>query len=118
MNNVLTLRNMLSMTQDEFAEHCNVSRISIARYEAGAEINRANAMKIARACGVPVEYVLGIGVDERKKVPNYDAEAIAIRERLRRDPSYRLLFDAANKATPESLKAAAAVLKALEPKEE
>jgi transcriptional regulator with XRE-family HTH domain len=116
MNNVLTLRNILAMTQDEFAEHCNVSRISIARYEAGAEINRANAMKIARACGVPVEYVLGIA--EQPKEPNYDAEAVAIRERLRRDPSYRLLFDAANKATPESLKAAAAVLKALEPKED
>ena len=116
MNNVLTLRNILAMTQDEFAEHCNVSRISIARYEAGAEINRVNAMKIAHACGVPVEYVLGIA--EQPKEPNYDAEAVAIRERLRRDPHSRLLFDAANKATPESLKAAAAVLKALEPKED
>jgi transcriptional regulator with XRE-family HTH domain len=112
MNNVLTLRNRLSMTQDEFAEFCNVSRISIARYEAGTEIHRANAMKIASACGVPVEYVLGI---EQNDEPNYDAEAVAIRERLRRDPAYRLLFDAAGNATPDHLRAAAAMLKALEP---
>jgi transcriptional regulator with XRE-family HTH domain len=58
---------MLSMTQDEFAEHCNVSRISIARYEAGAEINRSNAVKVASACGVSVEYVLGITDDMGKE---------------------------------------------------
>lgn len=69
MNNVLKLRTSLSMTQDEFAEYCNVSRISIARYEAGAEIHRANAVKIASACGVSVEYV--IGVEEKKQEPDW-----------------------------------------------
>lgn len=59
MNKVLSLRNALHMTQDEFAEYCNVSRISIARYEAGAEINRANAVKIATACGISVDELLG-----------------------------------------------------------
>ena len=70
MNNVLSLRTSLQMTQDEFSEYCNVSRISIARYEAGAEINRKNAVKIANACGVSIEYVIG----EEKK----DAESLPI----------------------------------------
>lgn len=59
MNNVLLLRTIKGMTQYEFADFCGMSRISIARYEAGAEINRANALKIADACGVSISYVLG-----------------------------------------------------------
>ena len=59
MNTVFDLRNKYRMTQDEFAEFCGVSRISIARYEAGAKVSRANAEKIASACGVSVSYVIG-----------------------------------------------------------
>ena len=70
MNNVLNLRNSLSMTQDEFSEHCNVARISIARYEAGAEINRKNAIKIANACGVSLEYVLGNENEKPEPLPD------------------------------------------------
>ena len=110
MNNVLLLRNSMSMTQDEFAERCNISRISIARYEAGAEINRSNAMKIASACGVSVEYVLGV-----ETPPDEQDEVMQIREMLRRDPSYRTLFKTANKASLEHVRAATAMLKALEP---
>ena len=113
MNNVFTLRSRLGMTQDEFAEKCSVSRISIARYEAGAEINRSNAVKIASACGVSVEYVLGVETQTSE-----DDETARIREMLRRDPSYRLLFSAADKASPEHIRAAAAMLKALGPDEE
>ena len=48
------------------------------------------------------------GTEETK-----EDDAWAIRERLRRDPEYRLLFSAADKAKPEHLKAAAAMLKIL-----
>ena len=110
MNNVSELRKQRGMTQDEFAELCGVSRISIARYEAGGEVSRANAERIAKACRVSVSYVLG-DTGEQKS----DEDAWRIRERLRRDPEYRMLFSAAEKATPEHLRAAAAMLKALEP---
>ena len=59
MNRVLTLRQLKRMTQDAFAEFCDVSRISIARYEAGCEVGRKNAERIAAACKVSIEYVLG-----------------------------------------------------------
>ena len=59
MNNVFLLRDQKGMTQEEFAEYCNVPRISIARYEAGAQISRANAIKIAEACKVSTDFVLG-----------------------------------------------------------
>lgn len=58
MNKIYELRTRLQMTQDEFAEYCGVSRISIARYEAGTKISRSNAVKISRACGVSLDYLL------------------------------------------------------------
>jgi transcriptional regulator with XRE-family HTH domain len=78
MNNVLKLRSDLNMTQDEFAEHCDVSRISIARYETGGKVSRASAEKIAAACGVSVSFVIG----DTKKEP---AEAGALNELLIRE---------------------------------
>ena len=111
MNNVLILRKQRGMTQDEFAEFCGISRISVARYEAGASVSRDAAIAIANACSVPISYVLG-----ESDFPADDTWDI--RERLRRDPDMRVLFDAAAKASPEHLKAAAAMLKALEPPEE
>jgi transcriptional regulator with XRE-family HTH domain len=107
MNNVYNLRKQRNMTQDEFAEFCNVSRISIARYEAGADVSRSNAQRIAEACHVSLSFVLGIEQTE-------DEDVWMIRERLRSDPDFRILFSAAEKATPDHLRAAAAMLKSLE----
>ena len=109
MNRVYELRKQAGMTQEEFSEFCGISKISITRYETGNEVSRANAMKIAKACNVSVSYVLG---DENE--PEDLGDAWAIRERLRRDPAYKMLFDASKNASPEHLRAAAAMLKALE----
>lgn len=118
-NNVTVLREQKGLSQERFAELCGISRASIARYEAGDAINRTNAVKIASACGVSVDYLLGLSDDPIPTTPQeYDDEALAIRERLRRDPSYRMLFDAADNASPDHLRAAAAMLKALEPEED
>ena len=58
-NNVRKLRNNLDMTQAAFAEYCDVSIISISRYESGERISARNAEKIANACHVSLDYVLG-----------------------------------------------------------
>ena len=81
MNNILELRTQTGKTQDEFSEMCGVSRISIARYEAGAPVSRATAEKIASACGVSVSYVIGdVRPPGTKKEP---AEAGHLDERFR-----------------------------------
>lgn len=113
-NNVMKLREQKGLSQERFAELCGISRASIARYEAGDAINRVNAVKIAAACEVSVDYVLGV----EPETSATDEMALAIRERLRRDPSYRMLFNAADNAKPDHLRAAAAMLKALEPEED
>ena len=59
MNRVRELKEKYQMTQEQFAEFCGISRSSVARYEGGGEINRSNADKIANACHVSIDYVLG-----------------------------------------------------------
>ena len=58
MNRITEIRHRMGMTQDQFAEFCNISRVSIARYDAGAQISRKNAEKIAAACGIGIDEVL------------------------------------------------------------
>lgn len=113
MNRIEELRHARGLTQSEFAEFCALSRSSIARYEAGEKISRASAESIAQACGVSIDYVIGLDADNAKSAD----DAWELRERLRRDPDMRILFSAASKASPEHLRAAAAMLKALEPEE-
>ena len=82
MNNIQILREQRGMTQEQFAEYCGISRISIARYESGAQIHRANAEKIAAACHVSVDYVIGIKADERPQESNIRTETALLLSRL------------------------------------
>ena len=59
MTRVKELRDFRGMTQDQFAEFCDVSRMTISRAELSGKISRSSAVKIAEACGVTVGYVLG-----------------------------------------------------------
>ena len=58
MNSVWYLRKKLNMTQSEFSEFCDVSVVSISRYENGSNISRKNAENIAKSCHVSVDAVL------------------------------------------------------------
>ena len=60
MNVIKILREQRGMTQDQFAEYCGVSKISITRYESGAPVNHKNAQKIATACSVSVDFIYGL----------------------------------------------------------
>lgn len=73
-----------------------------------------NLKRLSELFGVSSDYLLGISDELNSNTDSGPDVSLAIRERYRRDPSYRLLFDAADNATPEHLRAAAAVLKALE----
>lgn len=74
MNRVLELRTSKSMSQEEFAVFCGVARSSIARFEAGENIGRASAEKIARACGVSVSDVLGDTNISTNRTPSLAAD--------------------------------------------
>ena len=103
------LRMSRGLSQDQLAELASLNRVTVAKYEAGRVEPGAQALgRLADALDVSVDELLG-RVD-----PAPEDDAMAIRERLRRDPAYRLLFDAAGSASSAHLRAAAAMLKALE----
>lgn len=105
------IRESRGITQRQAAIALNLSPTVYNRYENGLR-EPPNVIMLAMAdyFGVSVDEILGRSTDQ----PADQDESWAIRERLRRDPEYRLLFSAAEKATPEHLRAAAAMLKALE----
>lgn len=120
MNHVKELRIKAGMQQKELAIALNVQQPSVSRWEQQkADPTDENVDKLAALFGVSPNDIIYYW---RPEPPRYEAPARdddeddtwALRERYRRDPNYRLLFDAAERATPEHLRAAAAMLKALE----
>lgn len=110
------LRAKKGYSQEQFAELANLNRVTIAKYEAGKIEPGAQALtRMADAFEISVDELLGRSTQDQEKIDN---ETMMLRERMRYDPNYRLLFCAANNANPEHLKAAAAMLKALEPNDD
>lgn len=108
------IRESKGLSQRQAALGLNLSPSIYNRYENGTrEPSNLILLAMADYFGVTVDDLLG----REPSAESIKDEAWAIRDRMRRDPSYRLLFDAADNATPEHLRAAAAMLKALEPQE-
>lgn len=103
------------LTQQEVADALDLERSLYVRYENGSRVPPLeNLTKLAEFFGVSIDELAGRDVE-----PGQDQdEAWELRERLRRDPDMRVLFSAAQKASPEHLRAAAAMLKALEDTQE
>lgn len=110
------IRIAKGISQLQAAKDLNLAPNVYGRYENGQrEPSYIVLLAIADYFGVTVDELLGRTTSEQAK--EQEDEAYTIRERLRRDPAYRMLFSAADKATPEHLRAAAAMLKALEPED-
>lgn len=109
------IRQSRGISQATAARDLNLSQTVYNRYENGVREPSAIILSaIADYYGVTVDELLGRPApDERKE--KEDADVMEIREQLRRDPNTRMLFNAAKTATPEHIRAAAAMLKALEP---
>ena len=97
-------------TQKEIADAVGVSPVSLSNYERGSQLPDLEVLKkIADFLCVSTDALLGFNMNK----PD-DDDSWAFREQMRNNPSYRLLFKAADKAKPEHLRAAAAMLKSLE----
>ena len=106
------LRKSRGYSQQQVASKLHITQGAVSQWEKGTTIPSLEQLAaVADIYQVTVDELLGRPYPE----PPKDA-AWEIRERLRRDPSYRMLFDAAKSATPDHLEAAAAMLKVLEPK--
>lgn len=109
-------RERAGLSQKQVALAINVKPPQISKWEAGTQQpSRNNCIKLAELFNVSIDYLLG-NTDQQET--DSQTEEMQIREMLRRNPSYRLLFDAARNAKPDHILAAAAMLKALNPQEE
>ena len=107
------LRKERKLNQDQLAELASLNRVTIAKYESGKVEPGAQALvRIADALEVSVDELLGRSEMDPKQ--QLEEDVMEIRQQLRRDPDTRLLFGAAKKATPEHIRAATAMLMALE----
>lgn len=133
MNIVGELLEKAGMSQKELSITMGIAQPSISAWvNQKADPTGKNAKRLAEIFGVDRDSI--VYDDVRPAISNLTDEDLsriadyvhkkyksdetddtwALRERYRRDPNYRLLFDAAERATPEHLRAAAAMLKALE----
>lgn len=103
--NIKNARKMLGMSQDDLADAIGANRVTISQYETGKYFPSVPALqRLAEALQTTPTKLTGEESDDRWEES----------ERIRRDPNLRILFDQALKATPEHIRAAAAMLKALE----
>ncbi len=112
MNIIKELRKAAGMQQKELAILCDVSQPTVSEWEHGKKDPSGDRLKrLSEIFNVSPMVILGASMDDQSEETS---EAWAIRERLRRDPNYRILFSAAENAKPEHLRAAAAMIKALQ----
>jgi len=110
VKNLRSIRLSRGMTQKELASVVGCSDVSMSNYERGTQSPDIQTLqRIADALNVSTDELL----DHNQNHLEAD-DSWAFREQMRNNPSYRLLFKAADKAKPEHLRAAAAMLKSLE----
>lgn len=106
--NIRLYRERAGMYQSALGEYLGVSAQAVSKWELGkAEPDKKCIEKMCKLFGVTADKLMDI------ENTGEEDEADRIRERLRRDPNFRILFSAAENVKPEHLEAAAAMLKAL-----
>lgn len=116
MNIIKELRRKAGLQQQELAAMVGVSAPTVSEWEHNKKDPTGERLKkLAEIFGVDELVILGVHTTTPS--PD-DCDAWAIRDKLRADPELRVLFDAADGAKPEHLRAAVAMLRALKAKEE
>ena len=107
------LRKERGYSQEQMARKLHVTQGAVSQWENGVTTPSADQIAaLADLFGITTDTLLG----RPAFIPD-DDDIWELRERLRRDPDMRMLFSTANKASADHIRAAAAMLKALEPPE-
>lgn len=107
--NLYNIRIDRNETQEQVAESVGISYVSLSRYETGQRMPKMDILaKLAKHYNVSVDEIMGTDPADEP-----EDEVDRIRKRLRHDPSFRILFSAAEKVKAENMQAAAAMLRAL-----
>lgn len=93
MNRIKELREKLGLTQFELAIQLKVQPSNISMWEQGLRVPREEKKKkLANLFGVSIDYLMGYDADGASYYNNPEIEAYA--EKIHKDPSLRMLFDA------------------------
>lgn len=105
-------RKKCGYTQTELGRLVGVAKSTMSQYENGSREPDIETLK-------RFSDILCVSIDKLLDRPETSQDdALEIRERLRSDYNYRMLFSAAKTAKSDHLRAAAAMLKALETEEQ
>ena len=116
-NRIREFRQLAHLSQTQLAKKLHVTQGAVSQWESGRTMPDTSQLLVLSEClSASVDELLG--QETQNKSESTTDDAWELRERLRRDPDMRILFSAASKASPEHLRAAAAMLKALEPEEQ
>lgn len=100
------------ISQNRLAKAAQISQSGLSSILNGDSSPKENTLQaIAQALNMPLSELMN--ESKESDLEGEEDEADRIRERLRRDPSFRILFSAAENVKPEHLEAAARMLKAL-----
>ena len=117
LNAVKELRERAGMQQKELAILVGVARPTVSEWEHQKKDPSGDRLKkLSEIFSVDPGIILGYRPISYKGVE--DDELAALREQIRRNPETRMLYDAIRKASPEHIRAATAMLKALEPEDD
>ena len=105
-NKIRELRKQNRYSQEQIARKLGLTQGAISQWENGVTSPSPEQL-------IQLAEIFSVTVNELMEQQEQD-DACLIRERLRRDPAYRMLFNTAKYAKPEHLRAAAVMLKALE----
>lgn len=109
VDNLLKYMEEKHITQADIASELGVSKTAVSDWVHGRKYPRVDAMqKIADLFGVPMSYLTQSG-----HVASEDETVLELKERLRTDPEYRILFKTAADVSKEDIMAAVRILKAL-----
>ena len=113
MNIVKELRKAANMQQKELAIAVGVAAPTVSEWEhQKKDPSGERLQKLSEIFSVDPTVILGAGTKKAEENQE-ELEAWAIRERMRREPEYRELMDAAFDADPEHVRAAIAVINSL-----
>lgn len=119
MNKVKELRVKAGLQQKALALMIGVAQPTVSEWENQKKDPSGERLeKLCQLFNCNPEDLISQEVSGDIATSRIDSETWYLRERLRRSPELRMLFSAADNATPEHIKAAAAMLKALEGDEE
>lgn len=110
-DNLYNLRSQRKISQAKLAKDLNMSAGTIGMYESGTRMpSRAAQEKIADYFNVSLDYLMG---RDSKSIYYVNPETARVAQEVFDDPNKRILFDAAEDATPEQLRKAAEYIKFL-----